>query len=969
MSKVAESGLRALKEKTSGLASMKDMAADLRVLKSSLSQVDTKSRETGETLARELEKTRKSMESRFAEMNEDQVSQFKKEFDYIAKNIDSIRNISSDIKIFSSRLGDIERLARTGVSKDDFSKTVELIDTKISDLGVMAKSTTTELSDDLESFKKTVSDRFNEGKGSQLKEFRNEIQRISSLEKEFGTYERITENRLKELSDDFSALQALPTEFGSLKEKIGSLDELSGSIVSRRDFSQRVGQIDSSIRNLQSGLGALDKKIGSHSSQLESAINEALSEDKMLKKRQRGFESMMDSRIADLEKRISKGMEELSRDVSHNSSVASDAMSRFSELGDLSDQADENNAAIDDLKERLGSMELTSKSVGDKASAIDGMLKRLAKVEALSHNILSNSDFLRNLDTKYADIGALMKTLPMTVDKHTNAISKILESKDFLAETVASLRSDIKGMGEVLASSQERIIGIEKGTSADGRVRETRLDELSKSVEAMRARMEAGSNEAKDFREYMTEHVNDIMNSYEKRFGEFTKDLSSIESGKLGKTLSELVHLKDKIGELDILTKDLSRKAVPEHEFVETVRSISKRIDDIENLYSVIDKNTALHGADLDAAVSKALTKEKLMEVSHARVRDMFEKRMTSIEKRLSGDMSSQITRLREDMAGLKALEEHLDSNVMSKVSESMVNFSKLGDKAEKRMDALTSEMKSMNNRIMDQQANGAAMDQKLKSALSKQESMVRELLRKERLNVNDEINDETAKLMKDAEIGELKRKQEFENLLRQFQELHVKTQQNLDDVTKQRGSFLDLERSLRERVDKHKDSIQARVAASQGMLKKRLTESESMNMKLNNMVSELQMNLEKERNTSMDFDHTMSGLREDLIDRMKTNEDMFDSEMDAFRNRIDTLTTKLNDSGPRPDGASSPHVEELRVISKSLESMGSRLQDNRNDMKKFKEYVTGYINNLVKTYEGRMGRIRDRIEDKFDGT
>lgn len=957
--KVAEQGLRALREKTSGLASIRDMSAELKVIKSNVSQLNLKSRETAESLSRELEKTRKSVDSRFDEITEEQASQFKKEFDYISKNIDSIRGISSDIKVFSSRLGDLERLSKNLVSQKDFADKVELLDTRISDLGIMAKSQADELKEDLDSLRSTVTERFNETKGSQLTEFKNELQRIASLEKEMGTYERITEDRIKELSKEFSDLQALPSEMGILKERISSLEDLSGSLASSREFSQKISHINSVTKDLQAGLAGLDKRISRHSSDLEASINEALAEDNLIKKSQKGMGSLIDSRIADVDKRLTRGLEELSRDVSHNSSVANELMTRLSELGDISEQADENNDSLNGLKERMANLEAASKSVGEKAMSIDDMLKRITKLETFSGTVLKNADFLKDLDTKYSDLGALVKTLPKTVDRHSSAIDKIMESKDSLSEATSSLQSDLSGLSERMASFQERLAGVEK---------------------------------------------------------------SSAESGKPGKALSEIVHLKDRLVEIDKATREISKTAIPESEFVETVKSISKRIDDLESQFSGIDKRTAMKGADLDAAVSRALTGEKLLEVSQDNLQKSLEKQMEGMEKefreKISSDLESlkeslpshssmeshqtriqeslekqmegmesrfqerisdqveklesgikEISSLKEEMARVKAIGEHLDSDVMSRVGESMARFTKMGEKSEKRMDSLAQEIQEMNEKLIKQRSFASSLDQKIKAGLESQDTRFRDILKKELINVDTEISEEAGRLMKEAEIGELKRKSEFDKLLSKFQEVQIKTQQNLEDVTKHRDSFLELERSLRNDVEKHKDSMQAKVSAGQELLKKRLIESENMNMKLNNMVSELQMRLEKEKTDSMGFKDLMSDLREDLIERMKANEDMFDTEMDSFRARIDGLVGNLGElkASGEPGSDDPSKLHEMKVITESLNLLDSKLNENKDDMRKFKQYVTEYINNLVRNYEKRMGSLKQDVDWSVD--
>jgi chromosome segregation ATPase len=802
----------------------------------------------------------------------------------------------------------------------------------------------------LASFKRLVTERFNEIKGSQLKEFKDELKRISHLEQSTEATARTHEERLDSLSEAFSSIQAMPSEISVLREKIGSIEELSGSLVKTRDFSQRLRELGSSVEQLQQGLSSLDKRLHSQSAGLESAIEEALGEEKLLKKAQDGMNKLIESRITDVESKLSSSIEELARGLLEKTGMVSHLKERLSEISRFTKLAADNEASLDSLKERVSNLELSSKETGQKANEIDGIIKRLTRLESLSKTITDNSDLLDNLGEEYSSLRSLTSTLPSTLEKHSDAINKILESKDFLADSVASMKSDIKGLSDRASSFQERIVNLEKGFAANARSKETRLDELSETVSSMDSKLEASRSEIKEFREYVIQHVNDIINSYEKRFGELSKNLSARHSGGREKSLTEIVHLKDKVAELDSMTKNLSAKAVPETEFVETIKSISKRIDDIEELYSNIDKKTSVHEAQLDAAVQKALSDDRFLKAGQKHMQELLDTSIADIEKRLSESVSNQTSKLsknleeissiREEMGRLKVLEQHLDSDVMSRVGESLGSFTQVKQAIERKVESLSKELQSMNDKLIEQKGSSSAMEQRFKSALDKQQATIREMFSKQRASLDGEISEETAKALKDAEIGELKRKQEFEKLLRSFQEMHIKTQQNLDDIAKQKESFLQLERGLREKVEKATTTAQSKLSADQDKLRKRLDDSESLIMKLNNMVSELQVRLEKEKNVGIDIDKAVSEVKEELVDRMKTNEEMFDTEMDAFRRSLENITNNI------------VPTSELKDLNKRFQELYAKTQSNI-------DMLSGH----AQRFEQTESKLKDKIE------
>lgn len=919
---LAESGLEELRERTKGLASIRDLESELNVLKSGLSNMDSKNKNFAEAIVRELNDFKKSVDSRFSGLSGDQATQFKKEFDYIAKNIDSIRELASDLKIFRSKLSDLERFHKTRVSEQDFgqfrdymesrlakieelsgksldklskdlevfkssletgklsqtdfSKSMELFETRLEDLGVLAKSTADDIRNDLESLRKSVADRINEVKGSQLKEFKDELKRISQLENDIQTYSRTHEERIDQLAESFSSLQAIPSEIGMLREKIESLEKMSGSAVSNRDFSQRLKDINSTLDQFQTSLTGLDKRLHKQEAGFDAAIQQALGEDKLLKKSQEAMHKLIDERIAGVDKKISDSIRDLSGTFSKNSELITQLRDKVAEINRFSGLASENSATLENLKDRITALE-KGFSLGDAEGA--------------------------------------------------------------------------------------------------------RINELARAVEVMDTRLESSREEIKEFREYVIKHVNDVVNTYEKRFGELSKGLSGKQIGSLEKNLTEIENLKERVSDLDDLAKTLSSKSVPASEFVETIRAVSKRIDDIEGHYSDMDKKTSVHDAQLDSAVRKALSDDKLIKASQGHIKEWLESRINNVEKRLSKDLSSQtsqlsanlkdISSMKEELVRLRSLSEHLDAETMSNVSDRLDVFTKSKEGLEKRLNSLSGELKSMSDKFIEEKARVTELEHKLKSSLETQQASLKELLKEQRIEVDTEISDEVAKTMKDAELGELKRKQEFENLLRKFQELHIKTQQNLEAISTQRESFTDMERKLKERINRLGADIQTKTTSGYEKLKERLTDAENLIMKLNNMISELQVRLEKKKDVKIDFGSQLSGIKEELGERLKTNEDMFDSEMDAFKSRVDKLANELEiwsdlqkKSIREPPSADRMQIE---TLNKSLSTLDNDLRSSKDEMNKFKDYITEYLSNLVNTYESRLGSIQKDMEYKID--
>lgn len=945
VSQANEAGLKELRERTKNLASMKDLGSELKVMKSQVSGLDSRGKEFAGKMSTELASLKKAMESRLSELSDEQQSRFEKDIGFITKNIDSIRELASDIKIFKDKVSGVERLARsklseqdfrgfrefvesrlsgmeeaatesakgisaelkgfmgtvqTGkVSQDEFSKSMELMETRMKDLGVMIKTTSDEVARDLASFKKLTAERLDSIKGSQLKEFRDELKRISVLEQNSTSTASVHEKRLDSLSEGLSALQSVPSDIASIREKLASLEELSGSMIKARDFSAKLREVSSAVGQLRDGLTSLDKRMHSHSASMDAAIEEALGEERLLKRSQEAMSKLMGSRMVEIEKKLSSRIEELAKGLLEKSGIVAHLRERTSELSRFSEQASQNDEAIAKLKDRLSEIEAASKETGMKASEIGSIMKRLAKIESLSSTVLESKDALKEMGEEHTELRLLASTVPATLAKLSGQVSaaqeRIAELSRFsaqvskndedigkLKERMLLLEGDYKetsGKASEIGSITERIASLEKGLAVSGKGSDSRMDGFSKSVGSMEAR------------------------------------------------------LNEKLSEIDRLTKELSQKSVSESEFVETVRAVSKRIDDLEKLSVGVDKKASVHDSLIRSAVDKALSGDSLIKATQKHMEELVDSKLSSLESRLTSGEAEQSSRsdalqsdvesLRKELSKLGAIEKRIDSDITTRMSESLGSFTHTRETLERRIDGLTAELKAMNDKVIEGKGAIAAIEQRMKSGMDKQQATIREMFGKQRNALDSEISDETAKALKEAELGELKRKQEFENLLRKFQELHIKTQQNLDAIAGQRQSFLQLERELRTRMDKAATTSQSRMESEQERFKKRLSDSENLIMKLNNMISELQVRLDKKGDINVDIDGAVSALREDIMERLKTNEDMFDSEMDAFRRRLDNI------AGTNVTGT------ELDKLKKDIDVVSSRLGEDFDRLKR----------------------------------
>ena len=108
--------------------------------------------------------------------------------------------------------------------------------------------------------------------------------------------------------------------------------------------------------------------------------------------------------------------------------------------------------------------------------------------------------------------------------------------------------------------------------------------------------------------------------------------------------------------------------------------------------------------------------------------------------------------------------------------------------------------------------------------------------------------------------------------------------------------------------------------------------------------------------------------LRDDIVTRMKANEEMFDTEMDAFRNKLDSLSANVESSAEMLHPPAPPQLPDgIIKLNENISKLDEKVHESRDDFRKFKEYIHEHINKLVDTYEERMTRMKRDIDSRYN--
>jgi len=223
-----------------------------------------------------------------------------------------------------------------------------------------------------------------------------------------------------------------------------------------------------------------------------------------------------------------------------------------------------------------------------------------------------------------------------------------------------------------------------------------------------------------------------------------------------------------------------------------------------------------------------------------------------------------------------------------------------------------------------------------VKAELQKEKTSICEMVRRAMEQVNLDMSKEAAMIMKNAEVTSLQKKHDIEKLTDNYSRMHAQAQQSLKETAGQREK-----------------------------LKKRYDESEVLLRRLNSMISELQVRLDKQTDVKMGFDDTVQELREELIDRIRGNESMFDTEMDAFKRVVDGLSGQVEGvrivQSAGVEGLPAPAFEKAMS---DLDGIKSRMTALDQMTKNLSENVSSQDNEVTTRVSEDYDNIKDRLAD-----
>ena len=477
-------------------------------------------------------------------------------------------------------------------------------------------------------------------------------------------------NLAKTIEDLKSEIRVLDEKFLMEKERISGLEgevraretEFSTDLDKQKsemaDFRlELVKMIDSSIKAMK---GELEEErmedIKNQTNELKSdimRIQNLKSELEEYKKRQEAKFDELTSDLKNLPPDIKtlggriESMEILGKKLNKekiNESEFSSIMKLITKrMGEIEDHFDEIEDKVSEDKSRIektisdllssdkiikSAQELIGKDIEGKIQDLTSSLS--SDITSLSEKLKTDSDTISYLKEKYNVLDSLTMGVPKRLESQEILINKVMESKESLAKKAEAIAAELKSLSGNLSAEKDRLVNLEQKMTLQDKANESKINEISNNL--------ANINES---------------------------------------IISDIDAVKAKVSEIEALGESLKEKSISESEFVSTVKSISKRIDDIENLYTKLDKQSSSDKTKLQAAINQALSDERVLKSAQESIGKWMDENIQDLSKKVSSDMETLSKKIEEKSESLnKKLYSDMEKlkGELDEQSESMLN-------------------------------------------------------------------------------------------------------------------------------------------------------------------------------------------------------------------------------------------------------------------------------------------------------
>jgi chromosome segregation ATPase len=398
------------------------------------------------------------------------------------------------------------------------------------------------------------------------------------------------------------------------------------------DIKNQTNELKSDIMRIDNLKTELDKYKKSQEIKLDRMVSDLKNLPPDIK--------VLSGRIGSLETLV-RGLGKEKINESEFSSIVKLITKRIGEIEDHFDEIEENvskdssriekvvNDLLSDDRIIKSTQNLVEKDISGKIQDLSKSLS--SKVSSVSEKLKENSDTISYLKEKYNVLDSLTNGVPKKLESQTILINKIMNSGDSIAKKADFLAAELKSLSGKIVVNKDRIMAVEQKMNIQDKEKDSRINKLA---------------------------------------GDITKTNEDMES--------EIASINAKMEEIGALGKTLNEKSISESEFISTVKSISKRIDDIEGFYTKLDKESSMSKTKLQAAMNHALSDDKVLKSTQESLGRLMKDSVESLDKKMYSEFKNLSSQLEEKSGALsKGIYSDMEklTGQVSENYESMVNM------------------------------------------------------------------------------------------------------------------------------------------------------------------------------------------------------------------------------------------------------------------------------------------------------
>jgi chromosome segregation ATPase len=822
-----------------------------------------------------------------------------------------------------------------------------------------------------------------------------------------------TKSLLKQITGNSETILSLRDRLQYLEPVVNRLSEnlesqtkiLNRMMDSKESFAKRTEALTSELKSLREKIASERERIAKLEEEKESHRREIEDVKKQLES---GFQQTLQGRFREMEANLvskSKSLEEELKSLSKEISLKRDRISVLEQ--DLRSQSKVQESRNKELAHSIESIQ-TSEAKRDESFK--------NTVERLQELRIRTEESLKSLNEKTAQISRIEGNLEKKIHRENEAVFKRLGSNyNELDErvlgsenTISGLIESVKGLGKRM--EEQFIILNETGRSIS--LLEQRAGEQSKSQEShekdiVRLREILGALEERvSGSEKLTSMMDDSLKDFEARSQQVLQDRT-----------------KELDAELAARTGDLSKE----------LKSISKEMSSGAGRVSVLEKDMAGVKKQIESGFRQSVPgRIKELESTLALNSEKLSKELSSLSKEMSSERE-RITRLEEEMKNQskelhtsianesKSVDDYLKAITKDLVSEkerisllgqelknqSIEQKSRIKDTdslrdgieelkerisgSERTVSHISEAVTGMRTRIMDEESIAKKFEEQSKvidkvtnagERLTRLEEKLKNQTRDQDLRFSEVIA-----VIKDLELGEAKRIDEFNSFVDRFQKLRMKTEQNLGLFSQNVKRISDIKGEIKSEVSKENAGRMRELGLEFDGVKKRLNVTEGLLTQLNDTLEELRLGISGTGDRTRSVENELKILSErlssekdsrtSLEQRIKSQESNREAlfanisnlikEMEAGESKrvkeYNNFVEKFRDMRARANEAIRSIRKESNTLKKMNDDFSSRGSAISDSISTFKDEVSSRIKVNEEMYDSEMDEFKNKID------